>query len=128
MKKKLPLSKVYQLLEPGPVVMVTTAFRRTEDERHRDRTTSRYLSISSWFFFCQCSLESGVSLEVLIVVDGDGDRFCGADEVDLLFAASDSRVEEIAMEHLEVRRMDRQYDARTLAALVFMHGGGVGNH
>jgi flavin reductase (DIM6/NTAB) family NADH-FMN oxidoreductase RutF len=27
-KKSLPLSKVYQTLEPGPVVMVTTAYRR----------------------------------------------------------------------------------------------------
>lgn len=27
MKKSFPLSKVYQLLEPGPVVMVTTAYK-----------------------------------------------------------------------------------------------------
>ncbi len=27
LKKSLPLSKVYQLLEPGPVIMVTTAYK-----------------------------------------------------------------------------------------------------
>lgn len=36
MKKNLPLSKVYQLLEPGPVVMVTT--------RHADKTNVMSLS------------------------------------------------------------------------------------
>lgn len=29
MKKILPLSKVYQLLEPGPVILVTTAYKGT---------------------------------------------------------------------------------------------------
>ncbi len=30
-KKKLPLSKAYQLLEPGPVIMVSTAYKGTEN-------------------------------------------------------------------------------------------------
>ena len=64
--------------------------------------------------------------ESFVVFDGHGKGLFGADDDDPLFATGDAGVEQVAVEELEMRCVNRHDDARAFTALVFVDGNGIG--
>jgi hypothetical protein len=60
--------------------------------------------------------------------DGDRDSLALADQNDQSFAAGDTSVEQIALQHWVVLRHDWDHDGRVLRALTFMDRRGVSRH
>ena len=61
-------------------------------------------------------------------MDGDRDGLTLADQNDQSFAAGDTRVQQIALQHGVVLRHDRDNDGRVFRALALMDRRGVSRH
>ena len=61
-------------------------------------------------------------------MDGDRDSLALTDQNDQSFAARDTRVEQIALQHGIVLRRDRDHNSRVFRALTLMDRRGVSRH
>ena len=76
--------------------------------------------------FAQALAESRVALALIDGFDRESQGAAAADEDDHFSGARDGRVEQVALQHEEVLRVDGNDDARVFAALGFVDGAGVG--
>jgi len=71
--KDLPLSKVYQLLEPGPVVLLTTARKG----RANIMTLSWYMMVEFEPPLIACVISNARAFLLMVYsIDGDAPRTC----------------------------------------------------